>query len=82
MQQPEKVFFNYGILPWLPLPFEMIPFLRDNAPHHKKSQRLWGVFLKCLFAQIGKAMNAGVVRSMRKSKANVAQRPGFCGETF
>jgi hypothetical protein len=46
----------------------MIPSLRDNAPHHIRSQRLWDVFLKRLFAQIGKATNAGVVRSMRKSK--------------
>jgi hypothetical protein len=32
------------------------------------SQRLWGVFLKCLFSQFEKATNAVVVRSMSKSK--------------
>jgi len=45
----------------------MIPALRASAPHHISSQRLWGVFLKCLFAQFEKATNAVVVRSMRKS---------------
>jgi hypothetical protein len=46
----------------------MIPALWANAPHQINSQRLWGVFLKCLFAQFKKATNAVVVQSMRKSK--------------